>query len=96
MGIAELRRLRQLEEERQKPKGIVADPTLDKKMLQDVLSIKVRFRGPTVRRSAVSTITTGRTRRPGKNRRVLATDRQLARKKGVRQIPQLLEKTGAP
>ena len=37
MGIAELRRLRQLEEENRKLKGIVADLTLDKKMLQDVL-----------------------------------------------------------
>ncbi len=41
LGIAELRRLRQLEEENRKLKGIVADLTLDKKMLQDVLSKKV-------------------------------------------------------
>ena len=41
MGIAELRRLRQLEEENRKLKGIVADLTLDKRMLQDVLSKKV-------------------------------------------------------
>jgi putative transposase len=41
MGIAELRRLRQLEEENRKLKGIVADLMLDKKMLQDVLSKKV-------------------------------------------------------
>lgn len=41
MGIAELRTLRQLEEENRKLKGIVADLTLDKKMLQDVLSKKV-------------------------------------------------------
>lgn len=41
IGIAELRRLRQLEEENRKLKGIVADLTLDKKMLQDVLSKKV-------------------------------------------------------
>ena len=40
MGVAELRRLRQLEEENRKLKGIVADLTLDKKMLQDVLSKK--------------------------------------------------------
>jgi putative transposase len=40
MGIAELRRLRQLEEEN-RLKGIVADLTLDKKMLQDVQSKKV-------------------------------------------------------
>jgi len=41
MGIAELRRLRQLEEENRKLEGIVADLTLDKRMLQDVLSKKV-------------------------------------------------------
>lgn len=41
MGIAELRRLRQLEEENLKLRGIVADLTLDKKLLQDVLSKKV-------------------------------------------------------
>ncbi len=41
VGIAELRTLRQLEEENRKLKGIVADLTLDKKMLQDVLSKKV-------------------------------------------------------
>ncbi len=41
LGIAELHRLRQLEEENRKLKGIVADLTLDKKMLQDVLSKKV-------------------------------------------------------
>ncbi len=41
LGIAELQRLRQLEEENRKLKGIVADLTLDKKMLQDVLSKKV-------------------------------------------------------
>ncbi len=41
MGIAELRRLRQLEEENQKLKQLVADLSLDKKMLQDVLSKKV-------------------------------------------------------
>ena len=46
MGIAELRRLRQLEEENRKLKGIVADLTLDKRMLQDVLSKKVRSRRP--------------------------------------------------
>jgi hypothetical protein len=41
MGVAGLRRLKQLEEENRKLKGIVADLTLDKKMLQDVLSKKV-------------------------------------------------------
>ena len=40
MGVAELRRLRQLDEENRKLKKIVADLTLDKHILQDVLSKK--------------------------------------------------------
>jgi len=40
MGVAELRRLRQLEEENRRLKRIVADLTLDKHILQDVLSKK--------------------------------------------------------
>ena len=38
LGIPELRRLRQLEEENRQLKRLVADLTLDKQMLQDVLS----------------------------------------------------------
>lgn len=38
LGVAELRRLRQLEEENRKLKQLVADLSLDKVMLQDVLS----------------------------------------------------------
>ena len=41
LGIAELRRLRILEEENQKLKQLVADLSLDKKMLEDVLSKKL-------------------------------------------------------
>jgi putative transposase len=41
MGSAELRRLRLLEEENKKLKQVVADLSLDKKMLQDVLSKKL-------------------------------------------------------
>jgi putative transposase len=41
MGVAELRRLRQLEEDNKKLKRLVADLSLDKAMLQDVLSKKV-------------------------------------------------------
>jgi putative transposase len=41
LGVAELRRLRTLEEENRKLKQLVADLSLDKKMLQDVLSIKL-------------------------------------------------------
>lgn len=37
----EVKRLRQLEEENRKLKSLVADLSLDKKMLQDVLSKKV-------------------------------------------------------
>ena len=41
LGIAELRRLRILEEEDKKLKQLVADLSPDKKMLQDVLSKKL-------------------------------------------------------
>jgi len=41
MGVAEVRRLKLLEEENRKLKQIVADLTLDKQMLQDVLRKKV-------------------------------------------------------
>ncbi|QDT26371.1 Transposase [Gimesia panareensis] len=37
MGVAEVRRLKQLEEENRKLKQLVADLRLDKSMLQDVL-----------------------------------------------------------
>lgn len=37
MGIAELRRLRQLEEENRRLKQLVADLTLDRHMLQEVI-----------------------------------------------------------
>lgn len=41
LGTAELRRLRQLEDENARLKQIVADLTLDKQMLQDVLKKKL-------------------------------------------------------
>ena len=41
IGIAELRRLRQLEDESKKLKSLVADLTLDKHMLQEVISKKL-------------------------------------------------------
>ena len=40
MGIAELTRVRQLEDENKKLKALVADLTLDKHMLQEVLRKK--------------------------------------------------------
>lgn len=40
MGVAEIRRLKQLEEENARLKRLVADLTLDKTMLQDVLRRK--------------------------------------------------------
>jgi len=45
IGIAELRRLRQLEDENWKLKKIVAELSLDKHILQDVLSKKSALRG---------------------------------------------------
>ncbi|SFO45041.1 putative transposase [Nitrosospira briensis] len=41
LGPSELRRLKQLEEENVKLKRLVADLSLDKSMLQDVLSKKL-------------------------------------------------------
>jgi putative transposase len=41
MGVAELRRLRVLEDENRKLKQLVADLTLDKHMLQEVISKKL-------------------------------------------------------
>ena len=41
MGVAELRRLRQLEDENRRLKALVADLTLDKHMLQEVISKKL-------------------------------------------------------
>ena len=40
MGVAEVRRLKQLEEENKKLKQLVADLSLDKRMLQDVVQGK--------------------------------------------------------
>jgi len=40
MGVSELRRLRQLDDENRRLKRLVADLTLDKQMLQDALSKK--------------------------------------------------------
>ena len=37
LGVSELRRLKQLEEENARLKRMVADPSLDKQMLQEVL-----------------------------------------------------------
>jgi putative transposase len=41
MGVAELRELRQLRQENKKLKQLVADLSLDKHMLQDVISKKL-------------------------------------------------------
>lgn len=41
MDVAELRRLKQLEEENRKLKSLVADLTLDKHMLQEVITKKL-------------------------------------------------------
>ena len=41
MGVAEIRRLKHLEDENRRLKGLVADLTLDKQILQDALSKKL-------------------------------------------------------
>lgn len=41
VGVAELRRLKQLEEENRRLKQLVADLTLDKHMLQEVITKKL-------------------------------------------------------
>ena len=41
LGVSEIRRLKQLEDENSRLKQIVADLTLDKQMLQDVLKKKL-------------------------------------------------------
>ena len=41
LGVSELRRLKQLEEENMKLKQIVADLSLDKQMLQDIIKKKL-------------------------------------------------------
>lgn len=41
MGVVELRRLKQLEEENRKLKQLVADLSLDKTMLQEVIAKKL-------------------------------------------------------
>ena len=41
LGVSEIRRLKQLEEENKRLKRLVADLTLDKQILQDVLSKKL-------------------------------------------------------
>jgi putative transposase len=41
MGVSEIHRLKELEDENRRLKRLVADLTLDKQMLQDVLSKKL-------------------------------------------------------
>lgn len=41
LGVSEFRRLRQLEEENRQLKKLVADLSLDKQMLQDVIAKKL-------------------------------------------------------
>jgi len=41
LGVSEIRRLKQLEAENKRLKGLVADLVLDKQILQDVLSKKL-------------------------------------------------------
>jgi len=59
LGVAEVRRLKQLEEENQKLKQLVADLSLDKKMLQDVLSKKPKARSSTRSGEGASSVLRG-------------------------------------
>lgn len=54
MGVSEIRRLKQLEEENAKLKRLVADLTLDKSMLQDVLRKSGKARRSSRSRPALS------------------------------------------
>jgi putative transposase len=56
MGVAEIRRLKQLEDENRRLKQMVADLTLEKQMLQDVLSKKALR--PSVKRELVEEMKT--------------------------------------
>lgn len=59
LGPSELRRLKQLEEENSKLNGLVADLSLDKAMLQDVLRRKLRgFRAKAICSSVNRDLTT--------------------------------------
>ena len=63
MGVTEIRRLKQLEDENAKLKRVVADLTLDKSMLQDVLRKKwwpARRPASIAPRSATSLAVTGK------------------------------------
>jgi putative transposase len=51
LGVSELRRLKQLEEENQQLKQLVADLSLDKQMLQDVLKKSSEARAASARGS---------------------------------------------
>ena len=61
---SEMRRLRELEDENNRLKKIVADLTLDRAMLQDVLKRKLLGRIASVRLSTLS-VRTGRSRSAG-------------------------------
>lgn len=54
LGVCELRRLKQLEEENSKLKQIVADLSLDKQMLQDVLKKSFEASSKEIRCSGVT------------------------------------------
>ena len=69
LGVSELRRLRQLEEENRQLKRLVADLTLDKQMLQDVLS---NPRLPGLKAGAWSGLTLSRASCPRLERQGLA------------------------
>jgi putative transposase len=53
MGTAELRRLKQLEEENKRLRQLVADLSLDRKILQDVLAKKLGWQSRLDRRTGI-------------------------------------------
>ena len=74
LGVTELRRLKQLEEENRKLKQLVADLSLDKVMLQDVIRSNVwsapsvqgsRMRGRDSLRKCIRPLASGPRLRPG-------------------------------
>ncbi len=86
MGISEIRRLKQLEDENTKLKRLVADLTLDKTMLQDAL--RKKWQGPprsarssTISRRPTASVSGGPSVSAAQQDRRTGTDRSGTRKR---------------